>query len=109
MDDVVYDAGFAFGNQLLLQLGHKRYILAVGGDDHSQRFGQPHRGEQFGVIDTQRPLVCQENFERRKPGLDDLRMFRGNVILRCEPSGALAPLGEPRRMGHKRAVALRGA
>src|SRR5712691_4906210 len=26
--------------------------------------------------------------------------FGAPVILRCEPCGALAPLGEPRRMGH---------
>jgi hypothetical protein len=36
-----------------------------------------------------------------------MRRKENGVILRCEPCGALAPLGEPRRMG-SRAVALRG-
>src|SRR5665213_2191583 len=34
------------------------------------------------------------------PGYDSLFFSASDaVILRCEPSGALAPLGEPRRMG----------
>ena len=67
-----FGAGLAFGEQFLLQLEHEVGVFAVGGDDHAEFLGEPHRVIQLFVGDAERALVREENLEAADASLDDL-------------------------------------
>ena len=77
-------AGFAGGEQLLAALGHQRLVFTVGGDDDAELLGELERPVKLGVVDAERVLVGEEDFEGTNAAPDNLAQlpFRFLVKLR---------------------------
>ena len=72
---------FAFREQPLLELRDNLGILAMGGDDDAQPPGQGQREEQLGVVDAERALVGEKDFEGRRAVGDDALQEFGRLVV----------------------------
>ena len=59
-------------------------ILAMGGHDDAEVFGQSHRSKQVFIRQVQRTLVCEENLERGDPSLHDLAKLVADMLLEAD-------------------------
>ena len=70
-------SGAPAGEEFLLQLGDKRFVFAVGGDDDAEFLGQLEGFPQFGVVDSEGAFVGEEDFETADALFDDFaQLFR---------------------------------
>ena len=60
---VLAGVGLAGGEQFLAALGDQRLVFAVRGDDHAEFLRELERAVELGVVDAERALVGEEDFE----------------------------------------------
>ena len=73
---VLRGIGLAGGEEFSATLGDKGFVFAMGGDDDAEFLGELERSVEFGVVDAERTLVGEEDFERADPAPHDLAELR---------------------------------
>jgi len=73
---VPFGAGFAFGEELLLQAHDQFRVFAVRGDDDTEFLGKSQGLKHLGVVNTEEILVSEEDFEGSSTVGDDLAELR---------------------------------
>ena len=69
---VLAGVGPARGQQFLLPLGDERLVLAMRRDDDAEVLRQLERAVKLGVVNAERALVGEEDFEGADAAFDDL-------------------------------------
>ena len=72
---------FAGGQQVLLQLGNRFSIFAMGRHNNAPAFGQFQRAKQLGIVDAEGAFVRQKDFERGGAVVDDFSQLVGRVLV----------------------------